>query len=231
VKRGDQAAATGDWKAAVEDYGTALREEPGSRPLQEKYQHAREQAIAQSLATANRCNTEQDMACVDHETSYVLQLDPGNAEAPPLRQMARKGLAATVARARESAGRGDYLLAVRTLKEARGFTGDPETVAAIAGAAQEMAGAVGLFVRTTLQQPSTDADRAIATYSECIEMLTEVGQYLPDGPALLAEAKAGLDRAGVQQDAARRAAEAAQLEDARRQQAAQAAPRQTVTGA
>src|SRR5687767_11271479 len=43
AKRGDRAAATGDWKTAVRMYKKALADKPDSVPLREKFENAKKQ--------------------------------------------------------------------------------------------------------------------------------------------------------------------------------------------
>ena len=125
AEQGDKAAAVGDWKAAVESYRLAIQTENSSADLRRKYAYAMGQAITQSLAVARRCESERDAACVERETSYVLALDPGNAEAPKIRAAANsKAARAQLEDARESARRGRYREAYEAIGQSAKLTDD-----------------------------------------------------------------------------------------------------------
>ena len=221
AKRGDQAQATGNWVVAVEMYSKALADEPGSAELRKKYEYARGQAVRQSLATAKRCETERDMACVDRETTYVLTLDTSNDDATSMRLAARKFLALGAQEAaRQQAKRGEFLAAVRAVAESKTTSTDPEVLAGAEAVSKEIAGSAVSFVQATLSEPTgNDVEQQDARYGECIEILNAVVEYAPDGLTVLAQAKARRQAIAGEMNRLRTERQAAEAEAARVQAA------------
>lgn len=230
AKRGDSAAATGDWKAAVDSYTKALSGTPNSPELRKKYDDARTHAIAQALAIAKRCHTDHDLACVDREATYVLSLDAANADAGSLRSGAHKEQAlSAIASAREQAKQGEFLVAVRGLAAARALSSDDDVLVAAKSAGEEMARPAVSYVETRLQQPPADLEEQVKVYGECIEILHEVVAYVPERADLLGQTKARYDATSAELDRRKQAQlaaqEAAQQEVERQRQAQEARDR------
>jgi hypothetical protein len=96
-KAGDQAAALGDWSAALAHYGQALAKEPDSPELKEKYERARREAVADAYKKAQACAAAGDWSCAVGEADFALQVDSGNREVAAFRaDAARAGLKAEV---------------------------------------------------------------------------------------------------------------------------------------
>lgn len=93
VKRGDAAAARGEWREAEAAYRQAVDRDPNNVELAKKYGEAKTNAVAFSLRTADACRASNDAACIDRELAYVLRLDPSNVQAASLRTQAREQLA------------------------------------------------------------------------------------------------------------------------------------------
>src|SRR6478736_4540180 len=85
AKKGDQAAATGDWETAEAEYRTALHADPNQPGLKDKYDHAKVEAMKQAKQRANQCLSERNYPCATQQADYAASLDSGDAEAQGLR--------------------------------------------------------------------------------------------------------------------------------------------------
>ena len=96
-----------------------------------------------ALATVNACRAQADVACVERELAYVLELDPTNVVAATERHEARAALARQgVEHVAALIAAGNPLEALRAIDEVRGRGGDGEVAAELAAherAAAELA--------------------------------------------------------------------------------------------
>lgn len=93
LKRGDRAAATGDWVAAEAEYRAALRKEPGDAGLKEKHANAKAEAMKQAKTRAERCLAENNFDCAQAQADYASSLDENDAQAHQLKIKARRARA------------------------------------------------------------------------------------------------------------------------------------------
>src|SRR5512138_41778 len=91
-KRGDRAAAVGDWKSAERQYAEALRSDPGNAQKQAKWQQARAEALKGAAAAHRACLAAQDWECAFAEADYVARLEPGDAQWTTARADAARGV-------------------------------------------------------------------------------------------------------------------------------------------
>src|SRR5512138_579425 len=92
-KRGDQAAAVGDWKSAERQYAQALQSDPSNPEKRAKWQQARTQALQGAVAAAQACRVSQDWECAFVESDYAARLEPGSSEYAALRAEAARNVA------------------------------------------------------------------------------------------------------------------------------------------
>ncbi|HSP81743.1 MAG TPA: hypothetical protein VLQ93_24705, partial [Myxococcaceae bacterium] len=124
-KNGDRAAAVGDWKTAQAAYREALMSEPESPALKEKYERARQEAVAAAAQRARTCASARDWQCVLAEADFVLGLDASHTELATLRADAAREMGSEqLQRAREAAANGQYAEALGFLKRATTVSGD-----------------------------------------------------------------------------------------------------------
>jgi tetratricopeptide (TPR) repeat protein len=124
-KAGDQAAALGNWKAALAQYSAALAKEPDSPERQAKYQNARQQAIADAYRKAQACAAAGDWACAVGEADYALEVDSGNAEIAAFRASAARSLAlAQLSQAHGEATKGNFRVAFDMIERAKALSSD-----------------------------------------------------------------------------------------------------------
>jgi tetratricopeptide (TPR) repeat protein len=108
-KRGDRAAAVGDWKAAERDYADSLRKDPGNAEKRAKYESARQRALQASLGTARACLVSQDFECAFAESEYAQRLEPADMEIAGLRAEAARNVGLLrLRRAAEASARRDH---------------------------------------------------------------------------------------------------------------------------
>jgi tetratricopeptide (TPR) repeat protein len=163
-KRGDRAAATGDWKSAEAQYAAAVRDDPANAEKRAKWQQARQMAIQGAVAAARACQVSQDWECVFGETDYLVRLEPGNAEFAAMRADAGRNAAALrLRRASEAGQRRDHRAAFALLAQAKAATNDPGIHAEAARIAPAIVkGAVDDAMQLRAQQQ----------YPQSIELLT-----------------------------------------------------------
>lgn len=173
VKRGDSAAAVGDWKRAEAEYRTALASDPDSDDLRRKHNHAKENAIEAANATGRRCFADKDFSCTISETEYVLSLDPVNQEADKLRQNARDAYAEQLLTlARQAAAADNVREAYEYLDKIRADYKDAKLLADVAGLERELSAAAVLqAAELTAQGDAEPPSRAIDTYEDAIWLL------------------------------------------------------------
>lgn len=83
---GDQAAARGDWQAAMEHYNRASKSDPR---VQEKHHEATRRAADDAKQRALRCFEQENFECTLREAAFALQVRPSDAEAISLRTRAQ----------------------------------------------------------------------------------------------------------------------------------------------
>lgn len=162
-KRGDRAAAVGDWKSAERQYAAALRDDPGSAEKKAKWQEARAQALAAAAAAHRACVAARDLECAFAEADYVARLDPGDAQWATARADAARGVALQRLRQAADAGaRGDHAAAFDLYGRGRDVSSDPGVQAE---AARVAPGIVDGAVREAERQ------RASQQYPRALELL------------------------------------------------------------
>ncbi len=144
-KEGDSAAAVGDWKTAYMHYQAALREKSDTPGLKEKYDNAKNQALAQSWTKAQGCEQTQDWNCALGEAEFVLTLEPTHAGAVGLRARAATQQAlGHINEARMMVAQRQYQQAYNAVKTARQKSADPQVQQQASMVEQEIvAGASG----------------------------------------------------------------------------------------
>jgi hypothetical protein len=156
-KRGDRAAATGDWKTAEAQYAEALRKDPQNPDKQAKWQQARHAALTDAIARNRACQVSQDWECAFAEADYLARLEPGSADYAALRADAGRSVAfVRLRRAAEAAQRRDHHAAFDLLAQARAASHDPKVEAEAAKVAPGLvAGAVqdAMALRAQQQYP------------------------------------------------------------------------------
>ena len=162
-KRGDRAAAVGDWKSAERQYAEALRGDPGNPEKRAKWQQARQQALQGAVAAARACQVSQDWECVYAESDYAFRLEPGSAELAAMRADAARNVGFQRLRgAQEASGRRDHRAAFDLYNRARAVTNDPGVQAE---AARISSGLVAGAVEDAQRQ------RAAQQYPAALELL------------------------------------------------------------
>src|SRR5512138_708215 len=163
-KRGDQAAAVGDWKSAERAYGEALRDDPTNEQKIAKYQQARQAALQGAVGAARACQVAQNWECAFAESDYAARLDPANVDLAAMRADAARNVAfVRLRQAAEAGGRRDHRAAFDLLARGRDVSPDPAVQAEAARVARPLvAGAV----------EDAQRERAAQRYPAAIELLT-----------------------------------------------------------
>lgn len=162
-KRGDRAAAVGDWKSAERQYAEALRKDPGNAQKQAKWQQARAEALKGAAAAHRACLAAQDWECAFAEADYVARLEPGDAQWATARADAARGVGLQRLRQAADAGaRGDHAAAFDLFARGRDVSNDP---AVQAEAARVAPGLVNAAVR------DAERERAAQRYPAALELL------------------------------------------------------------
>ena len=185
-RNGDAAAAIGDWRTALAEYREGLQKEPGSPVLREKYQRARNEAIAGGLRKGQACSSSEDWSCALKQADYVLRIDDGNAEAATLRAAARKGLARKwIAKARSQTARREFRAAWADLQRAQEASSDPDLTVEFRAATAELGAA-----------SSDEGERLLATksYADAVELFEIAAQLDPAKVPRLEIARAEYER-------------------------------------
>jgi tetratricopeptide (TPR) repeat protein len=163
-KSGDQAAAVGNWEAALNHYGQALANEPDSPELKAKYEHARREAVADAYRKAQACAAAGDWSCAVGEADFALKVDGGNAEIASFRANAARSLALQqISQSHEHATKGDYRHAFELIERARALSSDA-TVAQEATTAR-----TGL---AAMAEAGAERLRQSKSYPQAVEALT-----------------------------------------------------------
>lgn len=188
LKQGDHAAATGDWKNAEKQYRIAMQQEPGEKKIQQKYAQAKAEAIRQAIGISQRCLVEKDHRCVERESTYVLNLDPGNADVAKMRIEGRRVAALyAIDEAIVLARSNKFVEALTKLKKSSAFD-DPEvqqkalstraniTASAISHARGQVTGAEGLesIAAFPLLQSAKQTLDLLGDVPEAAAMLTQM---------------------------------------------------------
>ncbi|MBN1210694.1 MAG: hypothetical protein JXB05_37950 [Myxococcaceae bacterium] len=163
-KSGDQAAALGNWEAALNHYGQALANEPDSPELKAKYEHAKREAVADAYKKAQACAAAGDWSCAVGEADFALKVDGGNAEIASFRANAARSLALQqISQSHEHATKGDYRQALDLIERARALSSD-------ATVSQEAATArAGL---ASMAEAGAERLRQSKSYPQAVEALT-----------------------------------------------------------
>lgn len=125
-RQGDEHAAAGDWKSAWASYRQAVADEPNDPALQQKYEQARAQAIATSVARANTCASQRAWDCALDEANFVLTVDSSRTDMADL--TTRAGKEAALVRLSQVQGEvvaGRLQQAAALLQQARQLSDDP----------------------------------------------------------------------------------------------------------
>jgi hypothetical protein len=163
-KRGDRAAAVGDWKSAEREYAAALQGDPSNAEKRAKYQAARAQALQGAIAAARACQVSQDWECAFAESDYAARLEPGSAELAALRaEAARNAAFVRLRQASDAAARRDHRAAFDLLASAKGATPD-------AGVQAEAARVAPRVVAGAVQD--AERHRAAQQYPQALELLS-----------------------------------------------------------
>jgi tetratricopeptide (TPR) repeat protein len=163
-KRGDRAAATGDWKNAEAQYAEALRKDPQNAEKRAKWQQARHQALTDAIARNRACQVSQDWECAFAEADYLVRLEPGMADYAALRADAGRNVAyLRLRRAAEAGQRRDHHAAFDLLAQARAASNDP-------GVEKEAARVSPGLVSGAVQDAM--ALRATQQYPQALDLLT-----------------------------------------------------------
>jgi hypothetical protein len=163
-KRGDRAAAVGDWKSAEAMYGEAVRKDPQNPEKRAKWQEARTRALTDAMNRARACQVSQDWECYYLEADYAARLEPGSAEYAAMRADAGRNVAfLRLRRAVEASQRRDHRAAFDLLAQARAASSDPGVEAE---AARVSPGIVRGAVDDAMQL------RGSQQYAQSIELLT-----------------------------------------------------------
>jgi tetratricopeptide (TPR) repeat protein len=163
-KRGDRAAAVGDWKTAERDYGEALRGDPGNADKRAKYATARERALSGAVAAARACVVTQDLECAFAEADYAHRLEPASAEIAALRAGAARDVGLLRLRQAADAGaRRDHRAALDLAVRAREVSPDPAVQSEAARLAPSL-------VRGAVDE--AQRQRAAQQYPQAIDLLT-----------------------------------------------------------
>lgn len=163
-KRGDQAAAVGDWKSAERAYAEALRKDPTNPQKIAKYQSARQQALQAAVGAARACQVSQDWECVFAESDYAARLDPASVELAAMRADAARNVGLVRLRqAAEASARRDHRAAFGLLARGRDVSPDPAVQA-------EAARVAGAIVAGAVEE--AQRQRSARQYPAAIELLT-----------------------------------------------------------
>jgi tetratricopeptide (TPR) repeat protein len=188
-KRGDRAAAVGDWKSAERQYAEALRKDPNDAEKRAKHQQARAQALQAAAAAQAACVAARDWECAFAEADYVVRLEPGDAGWATARAEAARNVGSLRLRqAADASARGDHGAAFDLHARGRDVSNDPGVAAEAARVAPVVVGgAVGEAGRL----------RAAQRYPQAIELLTLAagldGRVRPQLDAVRAEYDRWLD--------------------------------------
>lgn len=197
IKRGDAAAARGQWRDAERAYAAAVTRDPNNVDLAKKYGDAKTRAIAEALRTADACQASGDPVCIDRELAYALKLDPGNVEAAKLRRDARGQLAtAAVVQARTSFAAGDPLATWKHLDKAKAFGVPADLADEVARLETQSADQTAQFAQERLDHArNEDAAKAIATLTAARELAAAATARAPVHSSLVADIDQALARA------------------------------------
>lgn len=143
-KRGDRAAAVGDWKAAERQYAEALRKDPANPEKRAKWQQARQAALQGAVGAANACRVSGDWECAFAEWDYAARLEPGSADYAAARADAARNVGMHRLRlSAEALGRRDLRAAFDLHARGRDVSNAPDVQAEAARLAPSLvAGAV-----------------------------------------------------------------------------------------
>ncbi len=170
-KAGDQAAAVGDWRAAIQSYRVALANEPDNAALKEKYEHAQREAVAEAYRKAQACAAAGNWSCAVGEADFALEVDGGNVEIAAFRANAARSLAlAQISQAREESSKGQFRVAFDLIERARALSSDASVAEAAEQARKSLASEAG-----------TEAERLRKrkAYPEAVEALTIASSIEP----------------------------------------------------
>jgi tetratricopeptide (TPR) repeat protein len=185
-KNGDKAAAAGDWKTAVAAYREALVSEPDSPALKQKYEQAREEAVADASRRARSCAGARDWQCAVSEADYALGLDTSSPELAAFRADAARSLAREqLQRARTMAGGQQFVEALDMLQRATAVSHDAEILQDASRARAEVVG---------LADTEAERLRQLKAYPRALTLLRLVVQSDPSRQQKLAAMEAEYDQ-------------------------------------
>jgi tetratricopeptide (TPR) repeat protein len=194
LKRGDGAAAIGDWKRATQEYREALQHDPNNVALQAKYAQVRTQAVTQALARAQQLLEDKQFEAAQVEADYAVTLDEANPAALALQRTVRRAVAVEmVAQATAAAERGESDRALELLARAPTISKDEEVLRLIATSQGRVAAAVSRAADALRAQAAAGIEPA-RNYPQAIGLLERVAQLDPAQAPLLAATRTQYER-------------------------------------
>jgi tetratricopeptide (TPR) repeat protein len=171
-KQGDKYAAVGDWKNAWANYRQAVADKPNDPVLQQKYENARQQALATSVAQANTCAGQRAWECALNEADFALTVDPTRGDMADVRRRA----ATEVALSRLAQVQGEVVAG--RLQQAAGLIQSAQQLSDDPAVASEARRAVQVYSSGVADQ--ADKLRSQRRYGEAIALL-QTGANLDPG--------------------------------------------------
>jgi hypothetical protein len=171
LREGDAAATRGDWRTAEHAYRRAVSQKPNDKEIARKYADAKGRAIIEATRIADACEAGGDLLCVEHEVTYVVEIDPANVEAMTRRARVREGLSeAELAAAHESYRAGDPIAVWAHLDKVREFGVPERSVAEVSEldrtCAALAAQRVGALLEIAAEQNGDSVTRSLAQASQ-----------------------------------------------------------------
>jgi tetratricopeptide (TPR) repeat protein len=206
VKKGDSAAALGEWKSAVFAYEKAIKQDPSVPGLSQKYERAKKNAIKQSFAIAKRCKSDGDPECIEKEAGFILRIDPANEQAAEMKRFAeREASQQLLDKASRYATNREYIKAVLTLKKAKEKSNDSDIDSQIDAKVVEIAEPTAAKIASLMSVEDTGTPKIrFNKYSCFVEALKIVLRHTDGHDELLPQAKKRRDEALFQLEEIRR---------------------------
>ena len=171
-KQGDKYAAVGDWKNAWANYRQAVADKPNDPVLQQKYENARQQALATSVAQANTCAGQRAWECALNEADFALTVDPTRGDMADVRRRA----ATEVALSRLAQVQGEVVAG--RLQQAAGLIQNAQQLSDDPAVASEARRAIQVYSSGVADE--SDKLRSQRRYGEAIALL-QTGANLDPG--------------------------------------------------
>jgi tetratricopeptide (TPR) repeat protein len=162
-KQGDKYAAVGDWKNAWVNYREAAARKPNDPVLQQKYENARQQAIATSVAQANTCASQRAWDCALNEADFVLTVDPSRGDMADVRR--RAGTEVALARLAQVQGE----VVAGRLQQAAGLIQQAQRLSEDPAVASEARRAIQIYSSGVADE--SDKLRAAHRYADAMALL------------------------------------------------------------